>query len=54
MVYQTEVESVGRQKKGPKKKKFGHNVQRHEIKAYYVQVYQELIQYLLFMKEFIN
>ena len=46
---------VGRSaKKKRPKKNVGHNVQRHEIKAYKVQVYQELIQYLLFVKEFVN
>ena len=44
---------VGRSaKKKSKKKKVGQNVSRHEIKAYKVQVYQELIQYFLFVKEF--
>ena len=38
---------VGRSAKKKAKKNVGHNVQRHEIKAYKVQVYQELIQYLL-------
>ena len=46
---------VGRSaKKKGQKENVDHNVQRHEIKAYKGQVYQELIQYLLFVKEFVN
>ena len=49
-IWFAKVESVGRQKKT----QVGQNVERHEIKAYKMQVYQELIQYLLFVKDIVN